>query len=191
MTRVTKNSSPAKAPPATTDAQRRAAVILEVLAGIRTTQEAAKVLKISTNHYYILERKALAGLVSACEPAPRRGRVPDVQRQQEKLQRELTRLEQQCQRQAALVRATQRALGVPVTAEPVDGPRGGKTSKRSRGAKTRTRRRQAPRALRAARLLQKTVAQSEPAAVQPKELDAATDVNRVLAQEASDDATRT
>ena len=66
---------------ATTDAQRRAAVILEVLAGIRTAQEAARLLKISPNSYYIVERKALSGLVTACEPAPRRGPTPDLERQ--------------------------------------------------------------------------------------------------------------
>ena len=162
-TKSAKRTSSRKAsPPPTTDAQRRAAVILEVLAGVRTAQEAAEVLKISCNHYYILERKGLAGLVAACEPAPRRGPAPDAELQVKTRDKELACCRQDCQRQAALVRATQRAVGVPLT------PAAEETSaKRKRNGKggTRRRRRQ-PRAARAAQSLQKTIAEQDAAAVQ-------------------------
>ncbi len=148
--------------PPTSDAQRRAAVILEVLAGVRTAQEAAGVLNISSNHYYILERKALAGLVAACEPAAHRGPAPDAELRLKKLEQELARCRQECQRQAALVRATQRAVGVPVTptAEDTQGKR-----KRNGKPASRRRRRQ-PRAARAAQSLQKNLASQAAAEVQ-------------------------
>jgi hypothetical protein len=81
-TTVKKKASSVKVS-ATTDAQRRAAVILEVLAGIRTAGEAARLLKISPNSYYIAEtpaaiqRRAEAGQQhpqGLHAPARRRGR---------------------------------------------------------------------------------------------------------------------
>ena len=156
---------------ATTDAQRRAAVILEVLAGIRTAQQAARLLKISPNSYYILERKALSGLVAACEPVTRRGPTPSLERQVHQLERELARCQRECQRQAALVRATQRAVGLPATPAPETRDGNASKSKRSRKGKMDRvkvrRRRQVPRGVRAARSLQKVVAQSEALEVQP------------------------
>lgn len=153
------------APHATTEAQRRAAAILEVLAGVRTPQEASEVLKICVNHYYLLERKGLAALVAACEPAPHRGRVPTAQRRVEQLERELAASRRDCQRQAALVRAAQRAVGLPcsaVTAQPASRP------SRARGGKPKSRRRRRePRALRAARALHKSLVNTPPAAVEP------------------------
>ena len=165
-----RSSRKASTPP-TTDAQRRAAVILEVLAGVRTAQEAAEVLKISCNHYYILERKALAGLVAACEPVERRGRAPDTELQVKKLEKELARCRQDCQRQAALVRATQRAVGVPVTPAADD-----TTAKQKRiGKGNSRRRRRQPRAARAAQSLQKTIAEQQAAAVQQTVADGASE----------------
>ena len=49
-------------------AQRWAAVILEVLAGVRTPADAAAWLAISVPRYYLWEQRALEGLVAACEP---------------------------------------------------------------------------------------------------------------------------
>lgn len=170
-TKSAKRTSSRKAgTPPTTDAQRRAAVILEVLAGVRTAQEAAEVLKISCNHYYILERKALAGLVAACEPVERRGRAPDTELQVKKLEKELACCRQDCQRQAALVRATQRAVGVPVT------PAADTTAKQKRNGKGNSRRRRRqPRAARAAQSLQKTIAEQQVAAVQQTVADGASE----------------
>ncbi len=56
--------------PASREAQRLAAAILEVLAGVRTPTDAAAALEISLPRYYLWEQRALAGLVAACEPRP-------------------------------------------------------------------------------------------------------------------------
>jgi hypothetical protein len=193
-TTVKKRASSSKSS-ATTDAQRRAAVILEVLAGIRTAQEAARLLKISSNSYYKAERKALSGLVAACEPAPRRGPAPDLERQVHQLERALARCQRECQRQAALVRATQRAVGVPVTPTPDAAGTNGSPSKRSRKAKADRgklrRRRQVPRAVRAARALQKAVAQTEALEVQQTSQSPSKEESPCLKEERPDDSSRT
>ena len=89
----------------------KSAVILEVLAGARTPTQAAAALNVSVPRYYQMETRALRGLVEACEAKPR-GRAPSmdkeiaaVRREQERLQRELTRHQ-------SLVRVTQRHLGL-------------------------------------------------------------------------------
>lgn len=156
--------SPRAAQPAavaTTQAQKRAAVILEVLGGIRSAQEAAAALAISANHYYILERQALAALVAACELQPR-GKQPDPAKELEALRQELAQARQECQRQAALVRATQRAIGLPPVPAPAEKQKGTSGSKSGR----RRRRLTSVRALRAARALQKSVAEEPPPVVE-------------------------
>jgi len=50
------------------ETKRLAAAILEVLAGVRSPADAAKTLEISLPRYYLLEQRALAGLLAACEP---------------------------------------------------------------------------------------------------------------------------
>ena len=50
------------------EVRQRAAVILEVLAGVRSPTEAAQVLSLSVSQYYVLEEKALAAVVAACAP---------------------------------------------------------------------------------------------------------------------------
>jgi hypothetical protein len=100
------------APPGgTSPARRRAAAILEVLAGVRRPSDAAQALGTSLPRYYQLERRALGGLLSACEPAPRGPRV-DLARQLAALARENRRLQRECDRQQALVRMAERSLGL-------------------------------------------------------------------------------
>jgi hypothetical protein len=111
------------------EANRRAAVILTVLAGERLPSEAAEVLSISVTHYYILERKALGGLLSACERKPQGPPGPTAEQQIVQLERQLEQARRQCQRQAALVRSTQRALGLPATGGPP-----GKAKSKSKGS---------------------------------------------------------
>ena len=131
-------------------ASLRAAAILEVLAGQRTATEAAEALGISLNHYYLLERKALAGLTTACELQPKGPKGPGAEAQLKILQRSLEECQRECLRQTALVRATQRAVGLPAVAAPPGKNRGkGGKSGASAGGKTRKRRPQV-RALRAA-----------------------------------------
>lgn len=131
-------------------AQQRAAAVLEVLAGVCTPPEAAAFLNISVNGYYLLERKALAGLTAACEPKPKGRRVPGAERRLVTLEREVQRLRRECLRQSALVRATQRAVGLPTAAvKPA-------AKEATTGGKRKRRRRATVRALRAAESLRKT-----------------------------------
>ena len=52
-----------------------AAVILEVLAGERSTSSAAALIGVSPVRYYAIESRAIAGLIAACAPRPA-GAVP-------------------------------------------------------------------------------------------------------------------
>ena len=146
---------------ASPQARRLAATILEVLAGVRRPTEAAQVLGTSLPRYYQLEQRALAGLVSACEPAAR-GPRQNPARQLARLERDKQRLQRECDRQQALVRLTQRSLGltmpaaVPSSKDQAPVAAGGKV-------KRRRHRRPAVRALKAARALAKEAPESPPA----------------------------
>jgi hypothetical protein len=95
------------------ESRKRAGVVLEVLAGSMSPAEAARALGISPPKYYMVEARALEGLVSGCEP---RKKGPGVSAEKEfaGLQKEKARLERQVARLQALVRAQQRASGVVV-----------------------------------------------------------------------------
>jgi hypothetical protein len=133
--------------------RRQAVAILEVLAGVRRPSEAAQVLETSLPRYYQLERRALTGLLAACEPAPRGPRI-DASRRISSLERENRRLQRECDRQQALVRAAERSLGLvlpPIVKPPVKGQEG---KPGSSGTKRRRSRRPSVRALKAVRVLQ-------------------------------------
>lgn len=93
------------------EARVRAAVILDVLAGVFTPADAAKALTISLPRYYALESRLLTALVESCEARPR-GRTRSVDQEIALLTRELERLKQECARKQSLVRAVQRTIGV-------------------------------------------------------------------------------
>jgi len=93
------------------EAQRQAAVILEVLAGVRTPAQAAEVLSVSVPRYYQLEGRALGGLVSACEARPK-GRVRSPDHELATLRRQHDRLQRELVRQQTLVRLAQRSIGL-------------------------------------------------------------------------------
>ena len=151
------------------EAQRVAAVILEVLAGMRTPTEAAAVVGLSVPRYYLWEQRALEGLVRACEPRPK-GQVISQRHQIAVLEKEVARLRQDCARQQALVRASQRTIGLTASsgypiagaaAKPAAKPSGkvaGGTAQRSAGnassGKAKRKRRPVARALKAAAALQ-------------------------------------
>ena len=118
--------------------RRRASTVLEVLGGAKSPPEAAENLGIALPSYYVLEARALEGLVEACAPRPR-GRGAGEGGGSAALKRENHRLRQELARSQALHRAMQRASGVP--AKEVD-----------KGA-AKKRRRPHARALRAARSL--------------------------------------
>ena len=135
------------------ETKRAAAVVLEVLAGVRTPTSAAAVLGIKLPRYYLLEERAVQGLISACEPR-RRGRTVTLDRRLAQMERELAVARRDLGRQQALARTTQRALGLPaaVAASPPSTPAG-----KARAGTTepkRRKRRPSVRALRAARFLQ-------------------------------------
>jgi hypothetical protein len=163
-----------RAEPASRDAQRFAAAILEVLAGVRTPSEAAAALGISVARYYLWEQRALAGLVAGCEP-----RVathgPSPRWRIVMLEKEVARLKQDCARQQALVRAAQRTIGLaPPPAPKTAAKPVGKAADRAGGKKPR-KRRPVVRALKAAAALQITPLAEQPAAasgsgVQPSDV---------------------
>jgi hypothetical protein len=122
-------ATPGQASP---QARRLAAVILEVLAGLRGPSEAAEAIGVSVPRYYAAEARALRGLLGGCEPAPR-GRRPAGAGELQALRQECGRLRRQCDRQQALLRLQQRALGLG--AAPARGAgkkRGGKKRRRPR-----------------------------------------------------------
>jgi hypothetical protein len=110
------------APQASKEAKRLAAVILEVLAGMRTLPQAAEALQLSLQRYYQLEARGLRGLLEACEPKPK-GRQPNPAREMAAIQRENERLRRDLTRQQALVRLSQRSIGLsPPPAPPPKSP---------------------------------------------------------------------
>ena len=121
------------------EAKRKAAVILEVLAGARGPGDAAQALGVSANRYYLLESRALQGLVAACEPRPK-GPGVSPEKELAKVRRKADRLEQDVARYQALARVTQRAVGVRPPA----------LTKKVKGGKRRKRRKPTVRALKAA-----------------------------------------
>jgi len=111
------------------DAKQRAAAILEVLAGGRTPLQAAQALSLSLARYYLLEDRALAALVAACEPQPR-GPSPDGARRLASLERACERWQRECARQQALVRAAQRTIGLAAPPAPPAKDKGKKRRRR-------------------------------------------------------------
>jgi hypothetical protein len=105
---------------------------------------------MSLPYFYLLERKALAGLVEACAPQARGPAPPSLEEQLAATERKLAQSERECQRLAALVRTMQRAVGL--SAAPAEKP------SVKDGAKKSRRRRPVIRALRAAQTLRKNSA---------------------------------
>lgn len=92
-------------------ARKMAAVILEVLGGVRRPAEGAAALAVSVTRYYALEHQAVAALVGSCEPKAR-GPGQDAPRQIAKLTAKVAALERELRRHQALVRATRKAAGL-------------------------------------------------------------------------------
>jgi hypothetical protein len=111
-----------------------AAVILEVLAGVRTPTEAAQALGLSLPRYDQVESRALRGLLEAYEARPK-GRQASVEREVAGLQRDKQRLQRELARQQTLTRLTQRSLGL---APPAAAPAKGSSKKRRRRPTART-----------------------------------------------------
>lgn len=134
------------------EAKQQAAVILEALSGSRNTEDASRAMGVSLSRYYVLETRALQGLIGALEPRPK-GRRHRPEDELEKLRRDHERLERDLARSQALVRAAQRSMGIPAAS----------SESKLRG-KGRRRRRVAPRAMRAVTVLRAGVEGSKPPA---------------------------
>ena len=156
----------------TGETNRRAAAVLEVLAGVRTPSEAAEALGLSVNYYYVLERKALGGLLAACAPQAKGPPGPSCEQQLARKEQELEKCRQECLRQASLVRAAERAIGLAALPSPSRRSRRKTTTEEDGGVKKRRRRRPTVRALRAARSLrQNSSLESSSAEVQTTSAD--------------------
>ncbi|MCZ7607572.1 MAG: hypothetical protein M5U25_16195 [Planctomycetota bacterium] len=94
------------------EARRQAALILEVLCGVRTATDASKAMGIALPRYYLLETRALQGFILALEPLPR-GPQKDPASEIAALKRLLSRQKQELARNQSLLRASQRAMGLP------------------------------------------------------------------------------
>lgn len=117
------------------EARRQAALILEVLCGVRTATDASKAMGIALPRYYLLETRALQGFILALEPLPR-GPQKDPVSEIAALNRLLSRQKQELSRNQSLLRASQRALGLPAPREQKQGqkdaPKDGKKRKPKR-----------------------------------------------------------
>lgn len=119
-------------PEGSREAKKVAAAILEVLGGMLRPLDAATSLGVTLPRYYQLESRALEGLVRACEPRSK-GRGPSKNqplRELEGLREQVKKLQHEGARYAALLRASQRAAGLP-TPPPKAKPEKGKRQKRT------------------------------------------------------------
>ena len=119
------------------EARRTAALMLEVLAGLRSAGQASDALGIALARYYVLERRAVQGMIAALGPRPR-GRPRSDEERVRHLTCEVERLEGEVARLESLQRLSQRAIGLPV--QPAKAPRG------ARGGRGPSRGRAKPRA---------------------------------------------
>ena len=103
-------------------ARQMAALILDVLGGNRTPNDAAQAMGLSVARFYVIEQRAILGLVTACETQAPRGPSPDLQLQIKRLETENRRLNQALLRQQAIVRSTQRGLGLTIPKPPPAAP---------------------------------------------------------------------
>lgn len=140
-------------------AKLTAAVVLDVLAGNRSPGDAASALGLSVARYYVIEQQAIDGLIAGCGPR-QRGRQPDPGKELARITAENQRLTQALLRQQALVRTSQRSLGVALPAKPAATT----TASPGRG---KGKRQPKVRALRAAKRLNATTSTTPPPQTTP------------------------
>jgi hypothetical protein len=130
------------------DSRKQAAVVLEVLAGLRTPEQAAEALGLSLQTYYNLETRALRGLIHGCTPMPP-GRTMMLLKQVRSLEAKSAGLQKQVGRYQALLRNAQRSAGL------LAAPPASTAGKSSTTASGRRKRPPTVRALRAVEALQR------------------------------------
>jgi len=145
-------------PKSSLEARKMAGVVLEVLSGTMTPTEAAEIMGMSVPKYYMVESRALDGLVLACEPR-KRGYVRSAERELESLKKKHAGLERECARYQALARASRRAVGLRL-------PKRGKEAKDKKG---RRKRKPTVRALTLAKKLKQGRGAEPPVPEKPKE----------------------
>jgi hypothetical protein len=155
---------PPSPPPATRSAQQVAGAILEVLAGVRSITDAALVLGITPARYYVLEARAVEGLIAACEPrSPGPATGSALAAEVDRLRAERDRLRDEAARYQALARIAQVAFGPAGTQPAADaaGPRTARAAAPTASGRPRKKRTPTVRALRLAQRVQQ--AQQQPA----------------------------
>jgi hypothetical protein len=93
------------------EAKKLSAVVLESLAGVRSPQDAAKAAGISVQRFYVLETRALQGMVRSLEPR-RKGRQRGAEDLLAAAVKEKERLARDLGRTQALLRSAHRVIGV-------------------------------------------------------------------------------
>jgi len=156
--RMRRSPSSTAPPTGSPVATKTAAVILEVLSGVRDTGAASEALAVSLSRYYVLEARAIQGLVTALEPRPKgKQQSPEVALRESR--QEVERLTREVARTQALLRVSQRTLGV----KPVRGPeKRSKLGTSSSTSKIRRRRRTVRRAAQAIARLRSTASGEAP-----------------------------
>ena len=145
------------------EARRQAALILEVLGGLRGPGDAAKAMGVALPRYYVLETRALQALIKAMEPLPRGpGRNPDAEIAA--LQTALARQKQELVRSQSLQRAMRSAIGISL-AQPKD-------AKPEPNGKQRKPKRPSVRALKAVKVLRAGLEDAPQAIVPAQEVKA-------------------
>lgn len=134
------------------EARRRAAAVLEVLAGSRSPTDAARALGVTPNRYYLLELRAVQGLVRGCGTED--GRRRPLEQETGRLRKQVAKLERECARYAALARIARQAVAL----SPPAASASGKTADGKR-----KRRRPQLRALKLAARLAPAAAENNPA----------------------------
>jgi hypothetical protein len=117
-------------------ARKAASAVLQVMAGMRTPTEVSETLGINVNRYYVLETRALSGMVKALEPLPR-GRRQRPEAELERLRREKAKAERESSRYQALLRASQKAMGLGPMSDPKGQSKKPLASKKARRPRVR------------------------------------------------------
>lgn len=91
------------------EARKATAVVLEVISGSRGTQSATEVLGISLMKYYMMEERALQGMVTALEPRPRGRRAPRPEDELARAEKERERLKREVGRMQTLLRLVRKS----------------------------------------------------------------------------------
>ncbi len=95
------------------EAKRKAALVLEVLGGLRSPTSASVALGVSVQRYYMIEVRTLQAVVTALDRKPKVGGQPSPDATLRRLVAERDRLERELLRALALLRVAQRTAGIP------------------------------------------------------------------------------